>query len=46
MDVISGLDDSWYFVTVDSGIRLGADLLALSRWVQAKTHILALDVVD
>ena len=46
MDVISGLDDSWYFVTVDSGIRLGADLLALSRWVQAKTHMLALDVVD
>ena len=36
MDVISGLDDSWYFVTVDSGIRLGSDLLALSRWVQAK----------
>ena len=46
MDVISGLDDSWYFVTVDSGIRLGSDLLALSRWVQAKTHMLALDVVD
>ena len=46
MDVISGLDDSWYFVTVDSGIRLGSDLLALSRWVQSKTHMLALDVVD
>ena len=46
MDVISGLDDGWYFVTVDSGIRLGSDLLSLSRWVQAKTHMLALDVVD
>ncbi len=46
MDAISGLDDGWYFVTVDSGIRLGSDLLALSRWVQAKTHMLALDVVD
>ena len=46
MDAISGLDDGWYFVTVDSGIRLGADLLALSRWVQAKVHMLALDVVD
>ena len=46
MDAISGLDDGWYFVTVDSGIRLGADLLSLSRWVQAKVHMLALDVVD
>ena len=46
MDAISGLDDGWYFVTLDSGIRLGSDLLALSRWVQAKTHMLALDVVD
>ena len=46
MDAISGLDDGWYFVTVDSGIRLGSDLLALSRWVQAKVHMLALDVVD
>ena len=46
MDAISGLDDGWYFVTVDSGIRLGSDLLSLSRWVQAKTHMLALDVVD
>ena len=46
MDAISGLDDSWYFVTLDSGIRLGADLLSLSRWVQAKVHMLALDVVD
>ena len=46
MDVISGLDDGWYFVTVDSSITTGADLLALSRWVQAKTHMLALDVVD
>ncbi len=46
MDVISGLDDGWYFVTVDSGITTRADLLALSRWVQAKVHMLALDVVD
>ena len=46
MDAISGLDDGWYFVTVDSGIRLGSDLLSLSQWVQAKTHMLALDVVD
>ena len=46
MDVISGLDDGWYFVTVDSSITTGADLLSLSRWVQAKTHMLALDVVD
>ena len=46
MDAISGLDDGWYFVTVDSGIRLGSDLLSLSRWVQAKAHMLALDVVD
>ena len=46
MDAISGLDDGWYFVTVDLGIRLGSDLLSLSRWVQAKTHMLALDVVD
>ena len=46
MDAISGLDDGWYFVTVDSSITMGADLLSLSRWVQAKTHMLALDVVD
>ena len=46
MDAISGLDDGWYFVTVDSGITTGADLLSLSRWVQAKAHMLALDVVD
>ena len=46
MDAISGLDDGWYFVTVDSSITTGSDLLALSRWVQAKTHMLALDVVD
>ena len=46
MDSISGLDDGWYFVTVDSSITTGADLLSLSRWVQAKTHMLALDVVD
>ena len=46
MDVISGLDDGWYFVTVDSSITTGADLLSLSRWVQAKVHMLALDVVD
>ena len=46
MDAISGLDDGWYFVTVDSGITTGADLLSLSRWVQAKVHMLALDVVD
>ena len=46
MDAISGLDDGWYFVTVDSSITTGADLLSLSRWVQAKIHMLALDVVD
>ncbi len=46
MDAISGLDDSWYFVAVDSQITTGADLLSLSRWVQAKPHMLALDVVD
>ncbi len=46
MDAISGLDDGWYFVTVDSSITTGADLLSLSRWVQTKAHMLALDVVD
>ena len=46
MDAISGLDDGWYFVTVDSSITTGADLLSLSRWVQIKAHMLALDVVD
>ncbi len=46
MDAISGLGDGWYFVTVDSSITTGADLLSLSRWVQAKAHMLALDVVD
>ena len=46
MDAISGLDDGWYFVTVDSSITTGADLLSLSRWVQTKDHMLALDVVD
>ena len=46
MDTISGLDDGWYFVTVDSSITTGADLLSLSRWVQTKAHMLALDVVD
>ena len=46
MDAISGLDDGWYFVTVDSSITTGADLLSLSQWVQAKAHMLALDVVD
>ena len=46
MDAISGLDDGWYFVTVDTSITTGADLLSLSRWVQAKAHMLALDVVD
>ena len=46
MDAISGLDDGWYFVTVDSSITTGADLLSLARWVQTKAHMLALDVVD
>ena len=46
IDAISGLDDGWYFVTVDSSITTGADLLSLSRWVQAKAHMLVLDVVD
>ena len=46
MDAISGLDYGWYFVTVDSSITTGADLLSLARWVQAKAHMLALDVVD
>ncbi len=46
MDAISGLDDGWYFVTVDSSITTGADLLSLSRWVKTKAHMLALDVVD
>ena len=46
MDAISGLDANWYFVAADSGITSAADLLALSRWVQSKPHMLALDVVD
>ena len=46
MNAISGLDDGWYFVTVDSSITTGADLVSLSRWVQTKAHMLALDVVD
>ena len=46
MDAISGLDDGWYFVTVDPSITTGADLLSLSRWVQTKAHMLALDVMD
>ena len=46
MDAIGGLDDGWYFVTVDSSITTGADLFSLSRWVQTKAHMLALDVVD
>ena len=46
MDAISGLDDGWYFVTVDSSITTDADLLSLSRWVQTKAHMLGLDVVD
>ena len=46
MDAIEGMDESWYFVAVDSGITTGVDLLALSRWVQTKAHMLALDVVD
>ena len=46
MSAIGALDDSWYFVAVDSSIDRGADLLSLSRWVQAKPYMLALDVVD
>ena len=46
MDAISGLDDSWYFVAVDSQITTSADLIALSRWVQSQPHMLALDMVD
>ena len=45
MDAINGLDDSWYFVSLDSGITAAIDLLALSRWVQAaNNYMLALDV--
>ena len=45
MDAIGGLDDSWYFVALDSGITAAIDLLALSRWVQAaNNYMLALDV--
>ena len=46
MDAISGLDDSWYFVAVDSQITTSADLIALSSWVQSQPHMLALDMVD
>ena len=46
MEAISGLDDSWYFVALDSQITTPADLLALSRWVQPHAHMLALDVVN
>ena len=46
MDAISGLDDSWYFVALDSQITTSADLIALSRWVQSQPHMLALDMVD
>ena len=45
MDAINRLDDSWYFVSLDSGITAAIDLLALSRWVQAaNNYMLALDV--
>ena len=45
MSAIGALGDSWYFVAVDSSIDRGADLLSLSRWVQDKPYMLALDVV-
>ena len=45
MSAIGALDDSWYFVALDSGITAAIDLLALSRWVQAaNNYMLALDV--
>ena len=45
MSAIGALDDSWYFVALDSGITVAIDLLALSRWVQAaNNYMLALDV--
>ena len=46
MSAIGTLDDSWYFVAVDSQITTSADLIALSRWVQSQPHMLALDMVD
>ena len=45
MSAIGALDDSWYFVALNSGITVAIDLLALSRWVQAaNNYMLALDV--
>ena len=46
MDVISGLDDSWYFVAVGSDIADTDHARSLALWVEARHKMLALDTVE
>ena len=47
MDVISGLDDSWYFVAVDTDISDTTHARDLAQWIEVQgRHMLALDTTE
>ena len=47
MDVISGLDDSWYFVAVDTDISDTTHARDLAQWIEVQErHMLALDTTE
>ena len=46
MDAISRLNDSWYFVAVDSGIVDTESAVSLAQWVEARQHMLSLDTTE
>ena len=46
MDAISRLNDSWYFVAVDSSIVDTESAVSLAQWVEARQHMLSLDTTE
>ena len=47
MDAISRLNDTWYFVAVDSSIVDTESAVSLAQWVQARQqHMLSLDTTE
>ena len=47
MEAISAADNSWYFVSVDSGVADTESAVSLAQWVEARhKHMLALDTVE
>ncbi len=46
MNAIAVVDDSWYFVAVDSSIVDTADAVTLAQWIEAQPYMLALDTAE